>query len=75
MFIFGFLLHRSWQLPFIPSQVSPVLANTTLFFLFVPSLFYCPFICTLEFFSCKFVQWEILSSLVREHGDLKHIKI
>lgn len=30
-----------------------------------------PFICTLEFFSCKFVQWKILFSLDRKHGEFK----
>ncbi|KAF6276087.1 hypothetical protein mRhiFer1_009441 [Rhinolophus ferrumequinum] len=30
-----------------------------------------PFICTLEFFSCKFVQWKILFSLDRKHEELK----
>lgn len=29
-----------------------------------------PFICTLEFFSCKFVQWKILFSLDRKHEEL-----
>lgn len=29
-----------------------------------------PFICTLEFFSCKFVQWKILFSLNRKHEEL-----
>lgn len=33
-----------------------------------------PFICTLEFFSCKFVQWKILFSLDRKHGELKKKK-
>lgn len=30
-----------------------------------------PFTCILEFFSCKFVQWKILFSLDRKHGELK----
>lgn len=33
-----------------------------------------PFICTLEFFSCKFVQWKILFSLDRKHGEFKKKK-
>lgn len=71
---------NGWCLPVVPFLTLNVCLN--LFFFSLNSSPYplldtlvlsCsgPFICTLEFFSCKFVQWKILFSLDRKHGELK----
>lgn len=71
---------NGWSLPSCPLILclleSPSPPRTPQFFPTPPSWSFgslsCsgPFICTLEFFSCKFVQWKILFSLDRKHEEL-----